>query len=232
MPEYDIVPYVRQVCDLEEDEISDVRLAQLASIGWRDLQSRIGVKEVLEEVSYIDVYRKNRKDGSNKEFYVMNSFHRYMGDLNYDLELDEDDIEVWKTVSNVEGKTQLTVTDVTGDGKFTLDVAPDASDKLFTTYIHLPLSFSPMSPMVIDALAYITAAMSYGKLEARDYERIGFRGLNIVRMPHGYSNFYMKYQDAVRGILTQDKHSFIKRTQDIDREYESPVIPPYIRRKY
>ena len=228
----EIVPYVRQLSDLEVDDISDAKISDLALIAWRDLQSKVGVRVVLEKVEKIDSTRENSIDGSNTVFFTRNSYRRYMGDYDGDLALGIGDCEVWLIETNVSGKSEATVSAITSDGKVTLETAPTASQEVYLNYIHLPLEFSPLDKMLLDATAYLTTAMAYGKLEARDYAKVGFRGLNIVRMPQGYNNFLHKYEAKVREIMSQDPIGLIKRTQDQERERYSEVEDTYSRKKY
>ena len=232
MTGYNIVPYVRQITDLETDDITDGKLEQLSLIAWRDLQSKVGVRVTLEKVEYIDSTRKNTIDGSNTVFFTKNSYNRYMGDYDGDMALGTGDCEVWLIADNVEDKTEATVSAVASDGKITLTTVPTTSQDIYLNYIHLPLQFSPLDPLLRDATAYLTGAMAYGKLEARDYAKVGFRGLNIVRMPQGYSNFLAKYESKVREIASQDPTGLIKRTEDTPRQQYLGVEDTYSRKKY
>ncbi|RLE92215.1 MAG: hypothetical protein DRJ46_01205, partial [Thermoprotei archaeon] len=97
MARYIDIEDVRRITayDLDEDTISDERLTHILDFAISELNQTLGLKVIEEKVSYIDRYRQNKIDGSNKTFYVKYSFDWYLGDLDCDGNLDTNDIEVY-----------------------------------------------------------------------------------------------------------------------------------------
>ena len=219
--EYSIVTYVRQITDISTSDLSDAKLMDLANYAWNDIMLRIGKRETLEEVQYIDQYRQNRVDGSNATFYTKNSFKRYSGDLNNDMELTTDDIEVWLYTPSTNSRSQATVSTYSASGQFVLSEAPPNGTKLYATYLHLPLSIDTLDPLIRDAVAFQTASFAYGKLDPQDYESISFRGLSIRRsgpfkMNGAFDTWSARSNEKVTFI--NNLQTFI-RTEDLEREY-------------
>ena len=200
---------VRLVSDLDEDDISDNKLIELIQYGWEQVITDIGKREVEEEVNYIDSYRKNIIDGTTTSFYVQNSFTRFLGDMDFNQTLDTGDAQLYLYDVDL-NRTEATVSAVDETGLITLDAAVEAGTKLTITYVHLPVPIS--HNLMKRACIYLTAAMAYGKLEARDYKSVGFRGLSITRMAQGFNSFYQKYQTIIQELLGYD--SIIGRFDD------------------
>jgi len=197
-----ILPYVRNISDLEVDDVADNVLADLSQISWETMMSDVGKREVEEQVEYIDEFRTNKIDGSNTTYWTKTSFVRWLGDYNLDKSLSIADVEVYAYLQST--RTAPTITAVTSSGSFTLQTAPAAGSKLYVSYLHLALPFYPLHPLLRKAWAELTCALAYGKLQARDYHSVGFRGLNLVKMTDGYSSYMNKYVHTLEQILNYD----------------------------
>ena len=211
---------IRLISDLDNEDVTDNQLKELIQYAWEQVMTDVGKREVEEEVNYIDSYRKNKVDGTTTTFYLQNSFDRHLGDLDYDQSLDTDDVEVYLYDPDGTTRTKATVSAVTDSGSFTLDSAPASGNKITATYIHLPVNIS--HNLMKRACIFLTAALAYGKLDARDYKSVGFRGLSITRMSGAFNSYYEKYQTIVRELLGLD--SLIARfDDDFDINWDVPI---------
>jgi len=87
------------------------------------LMSDIGIRHELVQIKYIDAFRKNTINGTNTDFYVPDSWDKYLGDRDGDLEINTDDVEVWE-YTNTKTRSQLTVSSLDEYGHVTVSTAP------------------------------------------------------------------------------------------------------------
>ena len=225
-----IVEYMRQVTDIETTDLSDEKVENLVKIAWAEVIDRVGKRETLEKVRYMDSYRMNTIDGSNTVFYTRNSYNRYSGDYNNDLALDEDDIEVWLYNRSTRTRTQATVSAYSSNGVITLETAPTGENEMYINYLHLPVPMDPLDYRLRNATAYVTASMAYSKLEPADFDQISFRGLSLkksrpLNMPGAFDSWSAKAALAINNI---NSLQCMVRTQDLLREHVLQLRRDYI----
>lgn len=229
-----VVPHVRQISSLTSDDITDNALAKMVIYAWQDLMGRVQKEERFEPVQYIDQYRQNVVDGTNKTFFTKNSFTRYMGDLDLDMNLTATDMQVWE-MKNDQSYDKLDVDTIDEDGFVVLDDAPGAGSKLFINYSHLPVKFfTNLDPRLRNALAYLTTSLAYGKLDPGDYERVGFRGIVMQKARRGGPNLHLgqafdswmgRYTNAIEELNSIQS---IVRKDDLERAYALQVRATYL----
>lgn len=201
---------VRLLCGLGDDEIGDGYLESLIEKATARVNMDISTLVTLEEVSYIDEYRDNDIDGSNKTFYVSSSYTYALGDLNDDGELTTADVEAWLYDPSSDTRSAATVSSVSSEGKFVLSSAPDADNILKVTYRYLPLAISPsVHPLIRDATAYLTGAYAHMRINPTDFASVTVGRMKYVKATPGgsYGGFvgtsarlYAEYEKLVSKI--------------------------------
>jgi len=215
MARYIDIEDVRRITayDLDEDTISDERLTHILDFAISELNQTLGLKVIEEKVSYIDRYRQNKIDGSNKTFYVKYSFDWYLGDLDCDGNLDTNDIEVYIYDPNDNTRTKAVVSELYEYGKFVLDEAPSSSQVVKVTYLRFPCSL--FDPLVKKACAELAASIAYGGIEAREKKRLSIRGFSLSKDPIAEQKYYERYLRTVAQILAREPAKHIKAEPEL-----------------
>jgi len=190
--------HVRLLTDLGSLDISDSNLTSLITWAGSQFNAEVAVKIIEEPVEYIDSYRQNKIDGSNTTYYVQKSWDWYLGDLDDDGDVDEDDVTVYSYNPSTDTKTALTVSSVTDAGQITLSSTPASNLDLKITYRYMPLDMDHF--LVRRAVAELTAALAYSKVEARDKKKVSLGQLSVQRTPMGFKEFYNRYMQTVSEI--------------------------------
>ena len=198
---YTNITDIRAMSNLTTDDISDADLTTLLGKAVAEVNSRINVKVIREEIEYIDEVRENDIDGSNTTFYVKNWKGKYLADLNNDGTVDTSDITVYKVDSD-NNETTVTVSSITHDeGKFVLYSAPVGTDELFVTYSYS--SFDGDTPDILINLAatYLTIAYAYLKIDAGVATSVKFGNTRISRnISNSYGIYYERYKMILKEI--------------------------------
>ena len=197
--------YVRAMTafDLDKSAINDPMLREMVEYAQVKVNHDIGTKIWLEPVVGIDNYRENKVDGSNKDYYVRNSWRWYLGDLNDDGELTIADVEVWLYDTANETRSLATVSTIDERGKITLSTAPSSTYDLKITYIKCPVSIETPHYLVKKATAELAAAMAYSGVQAREYKRIAMPGLSVSVTPKASLMYKEKYESTITQILSR-----------------------------
>lgn len=184
--------------DITTSDLSDDELNTLIAYAIAEFNNDVGVRIIEEEVSYIDQYRKNEIDGSNKTFYVQSSFLWYLGDLNNDGNISTADVEVWVYDSADDTRTKYTVSEIDEIGKVILSKAPPSTSTVKITYLRVPL---PMSDALMKkAICELSAHYAYMGLDAREKKRVNIRGFSIARDPRAAKDYYNRYLETLARI--------------------------------
>jgi hypothetical protein len=181
----------------EDDEISDfIMFAQ------REVLSNIQQKVLREYVTFIDNTRQNNINGTNTTFYFKNWKGNYLGDMDYDGDVDTDDIKVYSVDSNGT-ETELTVTSVDYENmSFTLSSAP-SNVELYVTYCYSPFDLVLPDPFVSQVTAYLASAyvsISDGSDDSFRAGNVSFGG-NTKGITG--NKYYQKYQELMTTLTEQ-----------------------------
>lgn len=216
---------VREITDLDEDDIHDTQLELLIDSAWKKVMADTGKRVNLVRLDYIDQYRKNTIDGSNTTYYIPESWNKFFGDMDYDHSIDTDDVTVYE-YANDYTRSAATVSSIDETGSFVLSSAPSAGSHLRATYLVIPISIT--DDLYKEACKYLAASMVHGRLDAGDYESVNFRGLGFknIGMSKGYDSFFMKYKEKVRDIIQYG--GLMRRGDDAKRQYPFEEVSGYV----
>jgi len=168
---------VRSIINISSSQIDDNELANIITFASYQLNEDLQIEIDRERIAYISDIKENKIDGSNKTFYVQNSF---IGDLNDDFTVDTTDIEVWKEYDNI--KTYLTVSTIdVKEGFITVDSAPANEGEYFIKYTYSKARMDTPSKKVILAAAQLVAAWAYSKLNVGKAPRFKMGNLTVFR---------------------------------------------------
>ena len=183
---------VREITGASETDYTDAQIEGFISLAQREVNSKIINKVVREPVQYIDGFRSNDIDGSNRTFFIQNWRGNYFGDTNYDGEVDTSDITVTKYNPATETESNLTISSISVPWcQLTLSAAPSNCD-LYITYSYTPID--PQTPDNFLALATAYLASSY-MFVGNDDDKIRFGNVSIEPGADGSrgTQFYKKY---------------------------------------
>lgn len=134
---YTTIQIVRDKTGYTTTDIPDSEITSIISEATTIINSEINVKVKREPVTYIDITRQNKIDGSNTTFYSRNSITFYFADANNDGALTKDDIKV--ELEDKDGViTEATVSSINSEGSFVLSTAPTTD----TVHMYLTYSYS------------------------------------------------------------------------------------------
>lgn len=195
------VDNLRTVTGVSEDSYSDGELANFIAMAQREINAKIAIKVIRERVQYIDQVRQNDIDGVNTTFYLRNWKGNYLGDLQYDGDVDVSDVEVYSVNKLTDPNTETSLTPASisvTNCSFTLTTAPTSNEELYVTYSYLP--FNPEYPdaLLTQAVTFLAASYIYVGSEASS---IRFGNVSINGEKGGqYAQFYNKYLDLMNQI--------------------------------
>jgi hypothetical protein len=155
---YTNVPDVRRVANVLSTDFSDAQIEEMISLAQKEVTSRVQTKVVREPVYGIDQYRQNNIDGVNTTYFIRNWKGNYLGDLNYDNQVDTSDVIVTQFDPNTHTETELTVASIDYENcSLTLSTAPQ-SVQLFITYCYVPFDEINPDPFIQQATAYLAGS--------------------------------------------------------------------------
>jgi len=179
-------------------KITDADLTEIISQATVKVNSEINVKIKEELVKYLDSWRENKyTDGSTTTFYVRKGVTNYLGDVNNDGEVDENDVRVYKLDSdNV--RTELTVSSVdVEDGSFTLSSAPGTdTQKLTVNYDYTFYNVNTPDKIIELLTGYLAASWAYLSIEHGLSGNTKFGNISFSRPLAGTSanRYYDQYE--------------------------------------
>jgi hypothetical protein len=182
---------VRNITGVSEDDYTDDQVVQFITLAQREVNSKINTKVVREFVDYLDDVRENDINGETTTFYLSKWKGNYLGDMDYDGDIDTDDIEVYQ-VDEDDIETQLTPSSVDYQKmSFTLSSAPDSNKDLYVTYTYCPVN--PVNPdaFLSQLTAYLASSYMVSGEESGSI-RLGSLALGESRQTL-YDRYYNKY---------------------------------------
>jgi hypothetical protein len=183
------------------EDVSETVLTELIKKATAKVNADMSSLALLEHVDYIDSFRENRIDGSNRRFYTKNSYKYAMGDLNDDGTLTAADIEVYLLDNTTNERTQVLATTLSTDGQFEVEIAPTANVSIYVTYRYQPFTINPVHPLVREATANLTAAYVRTNIGADNFKAVNIGRMRYVRDDSvGLSWFLKQYEDFIRKI--------------------------------
>ena len=201
---------VRTLTGLTESQISDSNLFSLIKYGMAQLNADIQVKHNNERLLYISNEKENTIDGSNTTFYTR---HLLIGDKDNNGSIDSDDIEAYSL--DADGtRTSLTVSSIDDVeiGKFTLSSAPEESNTYYINYFSAPLLAEPPHMLLRLACSYITAALSYTRINANKCQRFKVGKISVMQQSDAFGTYMGKY----RNVLDQITQAVVNKAESID----------------
>jgi len=190
---------VMRITNITASDISNTDLDNLITDATAQLNSDINTRVVREYVEYLDSTRENDINGSNTTYYVKNWKDKYIGDMNDDGSVDENDIKVYLVASDGT-ETEATVSSVTSDeGKFVLSSAP-SSVKIYVTYEWCFDDPSTPSKRIALACAFLTAAYCYAKINWGMSPEQAWGNTRFRRDMQSSNRWYQKYEAEISKI--------------------------------
>ena len=177
------------VTNFTEDQLNSIITRKNTKIN-RELNVQI----VRERIEYINITKKNIKDGSNTTFYVRNWFGKFYGDSNDDGAVTIADIEV---ISRATGgtETELTVSSIDNDNMgFTLSTAPESNVSLYVTYYYSYYDMQTPDQNIKDLARYLCLSEAFFDIEidligtSAKSGNISVAGLDKNTKTHKYKN--------------------------------------------
>ena len=211
---------IRNMTQLTTTEVSNNMIEELISLAGAQLNQDISVRRIEEPIWYIDLYRQNKRDSSNLDFYLLKSWDYFLGDFNDDGVVDTNDVEAWDYDIANRLKTRITVSAIDERGKITFASPIDVGHWVKISYRFMPVSIA--NPMVKKAVMELASALAYSKIETVGLKKIQLNKLTVERVPIGYKEYFAKYQNTVRQILSRDR--FRKQMGD-DADADLSLFP-------
>jgi hypothetical protein len=194
------VDNLRTITGVSTDSYSDGELADFIAMAQREINSKLAIKVIREKIDYIDAVRKNSIDGSNTTFYVKNWEGNFLGDLQFDGDVDINDVIIYQIDKTTDPNTETKLTPASinlENCSFTLSTAPNNVD-LYITYSYLP--FNPEYPdaLLTQAVTFLAASYLFVGSEASSMR---FGNVSITSGVAGqYLQYYNKYQDLLNQL--------------------------------
>ena len=195
--------YVRDLCNITTDDISDTELYSLIAKATVVLNSDVNVQVVREKILSIDLTRENKIDGSNTTFYVQNWKGKFIADRNNDGDVTVSDIIVYQ-VSSDGTETTLSVSSITpNEGKFVLSSAPASSVTLYVTYDWAYYSESDPDEQIKLSCAYLTIAFGYEKINRGMSPQQVYGNVRFMRDMRAGNEYFKRYENQVIKINSE-----------------------------
>lgn len=193
---------IKNVAGVNTTSYTDGEIQDFISMAQKEVTSKVQQKIIRERVLYLDNTRQNRIDGLNSTYYLSKWKGNYLGDLDYDGDIDTDDIKVYQIASDGT-ETELTVSSINSDNmSFVLGSIPAAGVVLEVTYTYSPYN---MNGNVDPFLAQITTflACSYFNITDGSDEPIRFGNVSIGGSSSGIkgNKYYQKYMELLNQLI-------------------------------
>lgn len=196
---YTNVNDIRALSKITVAQVSDEDINRIIGNSTSEINSKVNVNIIREEIKWIDDVRTNDIDTSNQTFYIRN-FKKFIADRNNDGFVDKEDIIVYKVLDNVE--TKLTVSSITFDeGKFVLSSAPEANSQLFITYSYSSYDQDSPDSLLNIASTYYSIAVAFLKKDAGVPTTVKFSSIRISRkLSDSYGVYWDKFEMVMQEI--------------------------------
>ncbi len=189
---YCTVDDVRKLSGLTSSEISDSDLFDLISFAQAQINSELNYTVHNEEIAWISNEKDNTIDGSNTTFYVkdVNDNGYYLGDMNNDGIVDENDVEVY-SVDNEGNRTNYTVSSVDPElGQFVLTSAPSSNESVYVTYAVCPTNVNEPDYLLRMATAQLASALAFTKIDAKKIQGFTIGKIKVTRQSQAFQTFF------------------------------------------
>jgi hypothetical protein len=182
---------IRYITGLTDDTFTDGQIQDFICLAQKEINSKLSTKITREIVEYIDKTRENKIDNSNTTYYVKNWKGNYLSDLNYDSEIDVNDIKIYSVASDGT-ETALTAYSIDYDNcSFTLSTAP-TNVTLYIDYSYIPFDPVTPHPFLQQVTSYLASSYMYVN---DDDSNIRFGNVSISSSgTSNYNKFYDKYE--------------------------------------
>jgi len=186
--------------NISTSDISNSDITSIIDEATKELNGLINVREVRENIGYIDSTRKNSIDSSNTTFYVKNWEGKFLADMNNDGTVSNSDIKVYQVDSNGT-ETELTVSTIThNEGKFVLSSAPVSGVRLYVTYEWCYKDVSTPDELIKLACIFLTSAYCYAKLNIGRAPQFSIGNKKIYRHMDSFEIYYQRAMKLVNSI--------------------------------
>lgn len=186
---------VYNITPLSTSDVSYTEVSKLLVMATARLNSEINVRIQDEKVGHINREKENTQDSSNTTFYTK-SFP--IGDLDNDGEIGTGDIEAY-SIDSEGTRTTLTVSsiDTSTIGKFSLSAAPSSSVDIYLTYAYVPLDAETPHPLILQACAFLVAAMSTTKIGSDNFKTLSLGRMRFSKFSPEYTLYMDRYYELV-----------------------------------
>lgn len=196
---YCSVDDVRRLSGLTSSDITDSEIFDLISFAQAQVNSEINYNVYNEEIGYISNEKDNTIDGSNTTFYVkeINDDGYYLGDMNNDGTVDEDDVLVY-TVDSSGTRTNYTVSSVDVElGQFVLSSAPSTNESVYVSYSVSPRNVNEPDYLLRMTVAQLTSALAFTKINAQKIQGFTIGKIKVTKQSQAFEIFYNQYQNSI-----------------------------------
>ena len=191
---------IRDITNITSSDLSDSEITALIGKATRELNSKINVRVIREEIEYLDTTRTNYIDGSNKTYYIRNWQDRFLADMNNDGTVTVSDIIVYAVFSDgTETLPTISSIDYT-KGSFTLSTAYSSSYRLYATYEWCYRNAGESDTLINLACTFLTSAYAYAKINIGREPQVSYGNIRIYRHMDAFREYYDKAMDVINDI--------------------------------
>ena len=200
---YTDITAIRLLTNLTTNDISNADVTSIISYATTQINSEINSEVIRERIFYLDNTRKNRIDGTNTDYYVINWRGKFLSDRDNDGDVDTSDVTVYQV--NFDGvETTLSVSAIDVDeGKITLSSAPPTNVRLYITYSWCWKNPSTPDNNIKLATTYLTASLIYEKLNRGLSPSQVYGNVRFMRDMQAGSEYYRRYQEMITRITSK-----------------------------
>lgn len=197
---------IRNITGISEDDYSDEVVSDFISMAQKEVLSKVQQLVIREQVLYIDGTRKNQIDGTNTTFYLSKWKGNFLGDMDYDGDIDINDLIVY-SVDNDGIETILTPSSIDSIKlSFSLSSAP-MNVTMYVTYTYSPFNLSCPDPFISQVTSYLASSyidITDGGGGASESVRIGNLSISQGATGAGIlgNKYYQKYTELMRTLET------------------------------
>jgi hypothetical protein len=197
---------VRNITGVSTDDYTDEQVQEFIGFAQKEVTSKVQQKVLREKILRLDSTRENEIDGITTTFYLKNWNGNHLTDMDYDGDVDTDDIKVYSVDSNG-AETVLAVSSIdTDDMTFTLSSAPNNVD-LYATYCYSQYDFVNPDPLLSQCTAFVAASYlditETGGSGGSESVRIGNLSISESGGGRGLvgNKYYQKYLELLNQLI-------------------------------
>ena len=194
--------YVRELCNITTDDLTDTELYALIEKATCVLNSDINSLVVREKIVSIDNTRTNEVNGVNTTYYVQNWRGKYIADADDNADVNTSDITVYKVASDGT-ETELAVSSISpNSGSFVLSTA-QSDGTLYVTYQYASLSESDPDEQIKLACAYLSIAFGYEKMNRGMSPQQVYGNVRFMRDMRAGNEYFQRYENQITKINSE-----------------------------